>query len=118
MIRAVSAASGWSAFLDREKAEGRERRRNAKGGTKGNQEKNERQKGDCRWRVEGEDAVAGKRRRRRRELTWMLVHFEFGIRELVMNNASALRASSRPAGDRIRAGQTEVPGEGAGPTPA
>jgi len=42
----------------------------------------------------------------------MLVHFEFGIRELVMNNASALRASSRPAGDRIRAGQTEVPGGG------
>lgn len=49
------------------------------------------------------------------DLDAALVHFEFGIRELVMNNASALGASGRPAGDRIRAGQTEVPGERAGP---
>lgn len=44
------------------------------------------------------------------------VHFEFGIRELVMNNAGAPRerVHSRPAGDRIRAGQTEVPGERGG----
>lgn len=28
--------------------------------------------------------------RRSRKLTWMLIHFEFRIRELVMNNASAL----------------------------
>lgn len=51
-----------------------------------------------RWRWWGEGG---------RQLTWTPVHFEFGIRELVMNNASV----RRPAGDRIRAGQTKVPGE-------
>lgn len=77
---------------------------------KGNEEKNERQRGGSGggWKRRG-------RKRRRRKLTWTLVHFEFGIRELVMNNASALRASGRPAEDRIRAGQTAVPGERASP---
>lgn len=74
--------------------------------SKENEEENERQRGG---------SNGGWRRRRRRKLTWTLVHFELGIRELVMNNASALRASGRPTGDRIRAGQTEVPGERTGP---
>lgn len=44
----------------------------------------------------------------------MLIYFEFRIRELVMNNASESSRviHSRPAGDRIRAGQMVVPGEG------
>lgn len=33
-------------------------------------------------------------RRRSRKLTWMLIHFEFRIRELVMNNASVLLETS------------------------
>lgn len=46
----------------------------------------------------------------KRQLTWMPVHFEFGIRELVMNNAKRWPSVRRPARDRIRAGQT--PGSG------
>lgn len=45
-----------------------------------------------------------------RQLTWMPVHFEFGIRELVMNNAKRWPSVRRPARDRIRAGQTQGSG--------
>lgn len=98
MIRAVSTFAnghGLACILSRL----REGSEDTKGETKlkGNERKNERQRGG---------SNGGWRRTRKK-----LVHFEFGIRELVMNNASALRASGRPAGDRIRAGQTEVPGE-------
>ena len=53
--------------------------------------------------------IGGRRQRMKRKLTpTREARFEFGIRELVMNNANVRELY---VGDRILAGQTKVPGE-------
>lgn len=48
----------------------------------------------------------------KRQLTWMPVHFEFGIRELVMNNAKRWPSVRRPAREIESAPvKRQVPGE-------